>query len=118
MSGRQILGMLLGATLGIPVGMLLNLSQPWVRDWYFLGVGALMGAVVGGLVTKRPRDKYSWLLPGLTIGGAIAGSTIQNLKWNRSLEGAFIGFALAVVILTIRSVAICRASRQNPSTLS
>jgi hypothetical protein len=99
---RQFIGILLGAALGLPVGLLLNQTQPWVRDWYFLAMGALVGAVLGGTATKRRDDNYSWSLLTLAIGGAILGSTIPNQKWNRSLEGAFLGFALAVLVLVAR----------------
>jgi hypothetical protein len=95
--------MLCGAGFGIPFGMLLNRSQPWVQDWYFWELGALVGAVLGGTITKARRDNYAWVLPGLTIAGAMVGTFIQHLKWNRSLEGAFVGFLLALAVLTVRS---------------
>jgi hypothetical protein len=117
MSIRQLIGIICGAVIGIPFGMFLNLTQPWVRDWYFVGLGALTGAVVGGTVTKRQNDGFAWLLAVLTISGAFAGGTVQHMKWNRSLEGACAGFVLAVAVLLLRSAWVWLWQR-NPSTQS
>jgi hypothetical protein len=109
--------MLVGVVVGIPAVNLLR--QPWQASWYFVVVGALIGSVVGGFVTRKPHDARAWLLPGLTIGGAILGSAIPYLKWNRSLEGALVGFVVAVLTLIIWSLAAsCQEPQPNSPTLS
>ena len=106
--------MLAGATLGVPLGALVNRTQPWVENWYFWEAGALVGAVCGYMVVRKPSDNSSRILPLFTVFGAILGTAIQHQKWNRSLEGAFAGFILAVAVIIIRRAAAAHRSMHQP----
>lgn len=106
----KLLGMVLGAILGVPVGWLIwEYEYPWVEvgGESLLLAGAIAGAVIGALFPGRTLGGFGW---GIVVGtgiGAILGETglavimVASLlglevlgKGTWCCEGAAIGFLL------------------------
>ena len=119
MSLRRWLGLVVGAILGTPVGELMSRSQPWVADYgYFLAVGVLAGAVCGSVLSGGTLDRVSWTLLLSPITGGLAGGAIPHVKWNRSLEGAIIGFGMGIIVVMIWPTARVKSLAAHPENNS
>lgn len=107
---RELLGVLIGATLGGGIGVSLTfLGHPFSE--LFVPAMAICGAVFVG---RYFRGEFGWITYGTILGAVIADCLWSNPKFNHASAGVFPGALLGLVAGVIRDLATPNASPASP----
>jgi hypothetical protein len=94
---RKLIGMLVGALAGMPIGWLIGALRFGTYETYDLVAGALAGAVIGCIFPGRTLGGLGWGIVLGTGGGAIFAEMISPPKGSFALLGAVIGFGVGLI---------------------